>query len=155
MTLLELKKTLGLLDNLSFQLPDGQFIPSHFHLTEFGEITRNFIDCGGKVRQESKVNFQLWTAEDIDHRLSPSKLLEIIQQSEHILKLKNATIEVEYQTQTVGKYGLMFNGQNLVLTNTYTDCLARNKCSVRPEKPKVRVGQSGVISSCDANSNCC
>jgi hypothetical protein len=34
---------------------------------------KNFIDCGGKVRNETVVNFQLWNANDFEHRLKPKK----------------------------------------------------------------------------------
>jgi hypothetical protein len=30
---------------------------------------QNFIDCGGKVRNETVINFQLWDANDFEHRL--------------------------------------------------------------------------------------
>ena len=48
-------------------------VPSHFHVTEVGKITKHFIDCGGTVRNEEVVNFQLWQADDYDHRLHPEK----------------------------------------------------------------------------------
>jgi hypothetical protein len=52
-------------------------VPEHFHLTEVGVVTKNFIDCGGTVRSERVANFQLWDANDSDHRLKPQKLLNI------------------------------------------------------------------------------
>lgn len=59
MTLSEIKKHLKNLDTIAFILPDGSLVPSHFHVTEIGKTTKHFIDCGGTVRQEKKVNFQL------------------------------------------------------------------------------------------------
>ena len=47
MWLSDFKQTLGELDTLKFQLPNGQFVPAHFHITEVGNVTRNYIDCGG------------------------------------------------------------------------------------------------------------
>ena len=44
------KQSLNELDTLKFQLPEGQFIPSNFHITEVGNVKRNYIDCGGKLR---------------------------------------------------------------------------------------------------------
>ena len=35
---------------LAFALPDGGFVPAHFHITEVGHVEKNFIDCGGTVR---------------------------------------------------------------------------------------------------------
>lgn len=52
MQLSAFKHTLAQVDTLEFQLPGGQFVPAHFHLTEVGHVTRNYIDCGGTVRQE-------------------------------------------------------------------------------------------------------
>ena len=62
MTLSEVKLVLKQLDTIGFQLPNGQLVPKHFHVTEVGTITKAFIDCGGTVRKEEVVNFQLWNA---------------------------------------------------------------------------------------------
>ena len=59
MWLSDFKQTLGELDTLEFQLPNRQFVPAHFHVTEVGIVTRNYIDCGGMLRQENKLNLQL------------------------------------------------------------------------------------------------
>ena len=83
------KQTLSELDTLKFQLPNGEFVPAHFHITEVGNITRNFIDCGGVQRQENKLNLQLWVASDTDHRLDPTNLLNILQLAEKQLGNSN------------------------------------------------------------------
>ena len=44
MLLSAFKQTLSELDTLKFQLPNGQFLPAHFHITEVGNVTRNYID---------------------------------------------------------------------------------------------------------------
>lgn len=75
MKLSQVKAILKDVKTISFQLPDNSLVPSHFHVTEVGEITKRFIDCGGTVRKETVVNFQLWNANDYDHRLHPEKLL--------------------------------------------------------------------------------
>lgn len=97
MTLEQIKEILPNLDNVEFQLEDGTFVPEHFHVTEVGQITKNFIDCGGTIRNEKVVNFQLWNADDYEHRLKPNKLLHIIELSEKQLGIENIEIEVEYQ----------------------------------------------------------
>ncbi|NBR15194.1 MAG: hypothetical protein EBU01_11560, partial [Crocinitomicaceae bacterium] len=79
MKLSEIKTILTDLDAVTFQLPNKSFVPTHFHVTEVGIISKNFIDCGGTVREEKVVNFQLWEANDFDHRLAPAKLLNIIE----------------------------------------------------------------------------
>ena len=85
MKLSEVKNILTTAAAINFKLPDGTLVPEHFHITEVGLITKNFIDCGGTVRKESVVNFQLLDANDYEHRLKPGKLLNIISLSEKIL----------------------------------------------------------------------
>lgn len=124
-------------------------------MTEVGKITKHFIDCGGTERYEQVLNFQLWTADDYDHRLSAQKLKDILVLSERILNLKDAEIEVEYQGDTIGKYGLEFEGSHFVLTSKQTDCLAKDNCGIPSEKPKVRLSQLQAQTCCDPNSGCC
>lgn len=166
MTLSEVKKKLSTLDKIAFQLPDGSLVPSHFHVTEVGKVSKNFIDCGGTQRKEEVVNFQLWNAEDYDHRLHPEKLMSIIELSEKALAIGDLEVEVEYQAeiedsqtplknlktglQTIGKFGLDFDGQNFLLTTKQTDCLAKEKCGI-PEE----VTQQKSENSCDPESGCC
>ena len=57
MKLSEIKRELSALENVVFILPNGNYVPEHFHVTEVGLITKHFIDCGGKVRKETVVNF--------------------------------------------------------------------------------------------------
>ena len=78
MTLSEFKNKLSQSENVVFELPNGKLIPSHFHVTEIGQVDKTYIDCGGVVRSESKVSFQLWEADDFDHRLTSKRLLDII-----------------------------------------------------------------------------
>jgi hypothetical protein len=112
MKLSEIKNHLKELNTIAFQLPNGNLVPSHFHVTEVGKVTKDFIDCGGKVRNETVINFQLWEANDYDHRLHPEKLVNIIELSEKIFDFDDLEIEVEYQgKETIGKFGLDFNGQ--------------------------------------------
>ena len=87
MKLSELKNKLTALDAINFIQPNGEIVPTHFHITEVGMTTKYFIDCGGTIREEKYANFQLWEANDIEHRLSPSKLQGIIDLSEKTLDL--------------------------------------------------------------------
>lgn len=157
MKLSEIKNILNSIDTISFILPDGTSIPSHFHVTEVGTVTKNFIDCGGTIRKEEKINFQLWTSTDYDHQLSSKKLAEIIELSEKKLNLMDSEIEVEFQQNTIGKYGLAFNGKEFLLTNTLTACLAEDACKIPTEKTKIELSKIPVNESscCDPNSNCC
>ena len=155
MKLSEIKRHLASLKTIAFQLPNGELVPNHFHVTEVGKITKNFIDCGGTVRNEEVVNFQLWKADDYDHRLHPEKLVHIIELSEKALNIPDLDIEVEYQGATIGKYGLDFDGTNFLLTTKQTDCLAKDNCGIPEEKPKVKLSNIQVQNSCDPNSGCC
>src|SRR5680860_1535588 len=142
MKLSEIKSKLDQLQSIAFQLPDGSLVPSHFHVTEVGKVTKHFIDCGGTVRNEEVANFQLWEADDYNHRLHPEKLVNIIKLSEKILDMDdNLEIEVEYQGTTIGKYGLDFDGKNFLLTTKLTDCLAKDQCGVPQDKPKVKLSE--------------
>ena len=47
MKLSEVKSALTKLDTIAFQLPNGELVPTHFHVTEVGKISKHFIDCGG------------------------------------------------------------------------------------------------------------
>ena len=153
MKLSQVKKHLTTLETVNFELPDGGLVPEHFHVTEVGVVTKHFIDCGGNVRTEKKANFQLWDANDFEHRLKPQKLANIISLSERILAMEDLEVEVEYQGDTIGKYELEFNGENFVLTAKLTDCLAPDKCGVPVDKLKVL--QTQAATTCTPGGGCC
>ena len=157
MKLSDFKKQLSTITDINFVLQNGTVVPKHFHVTEVGQVTKRFIDCGGTVKNEKVVNFQLWEANDFDHRLAPQKLNEIIALSEKILGIEDAEIEVEYQSETIGKYGVEFNGKDFVLTTTQTNCLAQDKCGIPPEKLKVSLSdlQNTNQSCCTPGGKCC
>ncbi|RVT73955.1 hypothetical protein EOD40_13635 [Flavobacterium sufflavum] len=156
MKLSEIKTVLSTLDNVAFVLPNRTRVPEHFHVTEVGLITKNFIDCGGTVRKETVVNFQLWDANDFEHRLKPKKLLNIISLSEKILGIEDYEIEVEYQSDTIGKYNLGFNGTDFVLLNKQTACLAEAECGIPQEKQKINLSEiSTQTSCCTPGGSCC
>lgn len=157
MTLLEIKNHLKNLDQIAFQLPNGDLVPSHFHVTEVGQVVKNFIDCGGTVRQESLANFQLWEANDYDHRLHPEKLVSIIELSERVLGLDDSLdIEVEYQGETIQKYNLDINDGVFQLTSKFTDCLAKDNCGIPQEKPKQNLKElTKPANTCTPGSGCC
>ena len=156
MTLSEIKKHLSQLETISFTLPDGSLVPNHFHVTEVGQVAKHFIDCGGTVRQEKKVSFQLWNADDYDHRLHPEKLVKIIALSEEIFNLEGLDIEVEFQgEQTIQKFGLEFINNTFQLTSLVTDCLAKDKCGVPEPKQKLQFSDIQAGDSCAPGSGCC
>jgi len=153
MKLSEIKNTLTTANSVDFELQNGVKVPEHFHITEIGVVTKHFIDCGGKVRNEKVANFQLWNANDFDHRLKPEKLLSIIALAEKVLGMEDLEIEVEYQTDTIGKYNLNFDGNTFILVPKHTDCLAKDNCG-----PKEKLQLSIIkpeTTCCGTDSNCC
>jgi len=155
MKLSELKKHLSNAVSLHFELEDGSFVPEHFHVTEVGVVTRHYIDCGGTVRNEKVISFQLWDANDYDHRLKPGKLLDIIGLSEKVLGMEDLEVEVEYQAATIGRYGLDINGNNFVLLAKHTSCLAPDGCGIPQQKPRVSLSDFSRQSSCKPGGGCC
>lgn len=157
MKLSEVKKHLITAEVVNFELEDGTFVPEYFHVTEIGIVTKKFIDCGGTIREEKVVNFQLWNANDFEHRLKPQKLLNIIALSEKVLGIEDLDVEVEYQSETIGKYDLGFNGNNFILLAKQTNCLASDNCGFPPEKLKVNLKQLQLTEqkSCAPGGGCC
>lgn len=157
MKISEIKNHLLNSNQIAFQLPNGELVPSHFHVTEVGVVAKHFIDCGGTIRKEHKANFQLWEADDYDHRLHPEKLTNIIELSEKVLEMGDLEIEVEYQGETIGKYDLDFDGSHFLLVSKTTDCLAKDKCGIPDQKPKVKLSELNKPSAnaCTPGGGCC
>ncbi len=156
MKISEIKKYLETAEAVNFQLPTGDFVPEHFHVTEVGLVTKHFIDCGGTERFEKVANFQLWNANDTEHRLKPQKLLNIISLSEEKLGIGNFEIEVEYQTETIGKYNLDFIDNNFVLVAKQTDCLAKDNCGIPTKKQRINVSSlASQTACCTPGGGCC
>jgi hypothetical protein len=150
MKLSDFKKYLGNIQSLRFLQQNGELVPLHFHITEVGLITKHFLDCGGDVHTEKLANVQIWVADDLDHRLEPKGLLKIIDLSNKVLGNEDLEVEVEYQTQTIGKYSIEMQGNNFVLIAKQTDCLAKIKCNIPQAKQKLQLGELVT-----ANEGCC
>lgn len=157
MTLSEFKKHLSTAKSLAFKQINGEHVPAHFHITEVGLITKHFIDCGGVIHTNTSINFQIWVANDVEHRLRPITLLNIIDMSQPIIGDIDAEIEVEYQTDTIGKYGLALAEDCFILTATHTDCLAQVRCDLPQAKKKVSLGSLVVNKETvlETNNNSC
>jgi hypothetical protein len=156
MKLSEIKNHLSTLKSIGFKLPNGELVQPHFHVTEVGKITKDFVDCGGEVRNETVINFQLWEENDYDHRLHPEKLAQIIGISEKMFNLEDLEIEVEYQgKETIGKYNLDFDGTHFLLTSKITACLAQDACGIPAKKPTIKISDMGSANSCAPDSGCC
>lgn len=147
MKISEIKNHLSSLETVNFKLPDGSYLPPHFHVTEVGLVTKHFIDCGGTERKETMANFQLWEAGDYDHRLAPQKFLHILNLCDKVLGSDDLDIEVEYQQNTIGKFGMDFDGKDFLLTTKQTACLAQDACGI-PNKEQ-------ATSCCSPAGGCC
>lgn len=154
MKLSQIKNHLKTAEDIGFKLENGNEVPKHFHVTEVGIINKKFIDCGGTIRNEKIISFQLWNANDLEHRLKPQKLLNIIALSEKMLDLEDLEVEVEYQSETIGKYDLIYDGKLFILVAKKTNCLAQDQCGITPEKQALSIVTDDKT-FCLPGSNCC
>jgi hypothetical protein len=146
MNLFELKRALADAGEavVRFRLPDGSLVAPHAHITEAGLVTKSFVDCGGTARFERKCQLQSWVAEDIDHRLSASKLFSIIEKGKAILGPEDLPVELEhdigYATQFQVVSAEIQEGDLVIqVVGRHTACLAPEKCCPEPQT-------SGVVS---------
>ena len=130
MKLSQIKNILKLKEDVKFKLINWDIIPEHFHITEIWLVSKKFIDCGWSLRENNTINFQLRTDEDFDHRLSSSKLLNIIDIYQKTISDQDFEVDIEYQDYTIGIYTLDYINNYFVLMPKITDCLAKDKCGI-------------------------
>lgn len=121
--------------NMHIMLPDGTFVPSHFHVTEVGKVNKKFIDCGGTHREVNSCVLQVWVAHDVDHRLKSDKLVKILDLAQPVLGVDDLPLEIEYGSEYVSQYPVGSvevtpKGLLLLLGSKHTECLAPDKCGV-------------------------
>lgn len=120
---------------LHLMLPGGEFVPSHFHVTEVGRVQKDFIDCGGVTRSAVTCLLQVWVANDLDHRLTAGKLAGVLRLAGPLLKSDDLPVEVEYEGAAVSQFPVAAAevtpaGVLLHLGSKHTDCLAPDACGV-------------------------
>ena len=130
------------------RLPGGEQVPAHFHVTEVGRVQKDFIDCGGTPRSDLRGQLQLLVATDFDHRLSPEKLLGIIEKSRSVLGNDELPLAVEYGQKVavvyaVGRLSLENKSLGLELVTPETACLAPDRCGLPDLEPKLTVAAGG------------
>ena len=128
-------------------------LPAHFHITEVAKTKKDFIDCGGQLRSETTCVLQTFVANDIDHRLSPKKLLGILQKAESLGIDPDCQVEVEVQGKTIETYTVSDKVNDigklvLNLNAKQTDCLAKDKCGLE-------IVTDTQSACCSATDNCC
>ena len=63
---------------------------------------------------------------------------------------------MEYQSGTIGKYTLDFNGNDFILLNKQTNCLAQDNCGIPSEKQKLKLSDIAIEQSCcTPDGSCC
>ena len=135
--------------NLQIMLPDGSFVPPHFHVTEVGRVQRDFIDCGGTTRSVSACVLQVWVATDVDHRLTAGRLASILSMATSVLRSDDLPVEVEYEGILVSQFPVVAAEATatvilLRLEGKHTNCLAQDRC-----------GLQIVDSQCGPQTGCC
>jgi len=117
--------------------PDGEPIEAHFHVTEVGRVQRDFVDCGGTVRQGVTCLLQSWVGDDLEHRITGGKLLKAFVHAEPILRGEDLPVEFEYEACNVVQLKLVSavaeSGRLVIrLGPKHTDCLAKELCLPSP-----------------------
>lgn len=142
---------------LAFILPDDSTVAKHFHVTEVGRVRKDFIDCGGTVRNTDTCVLQVWVANDVDHRLEAGKLGTIIGLGKDILKDADLPVEIEYDVGVITQFAVQsFEATDkqitLKLAGKHTACLAPELCKVDVDGVAT---DSGCCSPNEAASGCC
>lgn len=132
-----------------FRLPSGDEIPPSFHVTEVGQVSKVFVDCGGKVHSELKCVLQTWLGRDTAHRLKAARLERILELGRSVVATEELDVEVEYEDTATSQYAVgnwLVRGDELVfdLAARHTDCLAKAYCE--PAKGE---------EACCAPAGCC
>ena len=117
------------------ELPSGTLLPDHFHVTEVGKVTKDFVDCGGVRRIEQTCVLQTLVANDVEHRLSTSKLAGILAKSSMLGLEDGMEVDVEVQGNTIEYYRIARANTRdgkvvLTLQNKQTACLAPDTCGL-------------------------
>ncbi len=134
---------------IQLMLPDGSFVPDHFHVTEVGRVQKDFIDCGGTIRNSTSCVVQAWVANDVSHRLDTTKLTKILDKGTELFSSTQVPLEVEFDNGVISQYPVLSSevtpkGVSLHLGTKHTACLAEDRCGV----------QLNVLSDCSM-PGCC
>ena len=118
---------------MHFMLPDGSFVPAHYHITEVGRVQKDFVDCGGTVRRLVTCLLQTWVGDDVDHRITGGKLLKAFAHAAPVLGNEDLPVELEYETCNVVQLVVASAKREedrlvLQLGSKHTDCLAKELC---------------------------
>jgi hypothetical protein len=150
--------------NVSILLPDGGEVPRHFHVTEVGHVSKEFVDCGGTIRFSETCVLQTLVGSDDHHRLTAGRLAHILDLAKPILPIADLPVEIEYEDGVISQFPLqeiLAEGTSLTLHLglKHTDCLAKDKCGMESGCCSDEESNEGEAGACcgDAGegSGCC
>lgn len=137
---------------ITLALPDGTTAPAHFHITEVGQVTRSFLDCGGKRHRLESCLLQVWVAQDYNHRIEAGKLAKIVGLASELFSDTKVPVEFEHEAPVltqmpiasfeVEKDTLIFR-----LIHKATDCLAKDICLPKPDFTLPDIPNKGLKAS--------
>jgi hypothetical protein len=144
---------------LRLRLPGGDAVPVSFHITEVGQVTKDFIDCGGTRRTVSTCQLQAWVGPDDDHRIHAGKLLGILRKGAALMSSEDLPVEIEYEHGLISQYpvtGVSVEDGVLVfsLTTKHTDCLAKELCTPRHAVPAMFASAFAKPAPCCGPGGC-
>lgn len=121
--------------SLDFAFVGRDSLAAHFHVTEVGRVTKEFVDCGGVRRSEARCVLQTLVAGDVDHRLNSTKFAKIVGLADQLDLPDDAPVEVEHQERSVSTDALIAverDGDTLTLrlAPKQTACLAEDACGI-------------------------
>lgn len=141
---------------LLFRFSNGNMLAPHFHITEVGKVTKDFVDCGGTRRTSESCMLQTLVADDVDHRITADKLAGIIEKTD-VLGLEGwFDVEAEVQTETIGIYSVASadatDGKLVFeLAAKSTACLAPDKCGL----DVVPISDAAPVAAAESDAGCC
>jgi len=141
---------------LLFRFSNGVTLAPHFHITEVGKVTKDFVDCGGTRRTSETCMLQTLVADDVDHRIISDKLAGIIEKTD-VLGLEGwFDVEAEVQADTIGIYSVasaVLEDGKLVfeLAAKSTACLAPDKCGI----DVISISNAAPASTTEPDAGCC
>jgi hypothetical protein len=160
MILSELKSLLAAHSDRYFRLalPDGSAVPVSFHITEVGRVHKSFLDCGGKLRERTTCQLQVWVGEDYDHRIETRKMAGILEKGKSLLPDESVPVEIEYEDRVISQYTIEnheLTGDAVVLrlAPKHTECLAPELCGLPALPPAGRLKTSAA--PCCGPQGCC
>ena len=160
MTLLDLKTLLSSHSDKFFRLvlPGGEAVPLSFHITEVGRVHKTFLDCGGKLRESTTCQLQVWVGPDYDHRIETGKMAAILRKAQAYLPDESMPVEIEYEDVVISQYTideteLTDEAVILKLSHKHTDCLAPELCGLPPLPGRAKAATSSA--TCCGPKGCC